>query len=52
MASEKGLIEIKESTKVDPNGTVRVMKTPKITGAGQQYFVNLFLNKASDNATA
>ncbi len=44
-SSEKGLFEIKESTKVDPNGSVRVMKTPKITGAGQQYFVELFLAK-------
>lgn len=44
-SSEKGLFEIKESTKVDPNGSVRVMKTPKITGTGQQYFVELFLTK-------
>lgn len=44
-SSEKGLFEIKESTRVDSNGSVRVMKTPKITGTGQQYFVELFLTK-------
>lgn len=51
-AMEKGLFEIKESTKTEPNGSVRIMRTTKVTGKGQMYFVNLFLNKASDNATA
>lgn len=50
-AMEKGLFEIKESTKTEPNGSVRIMRTTKVTGKGQMYFVNLFLNK-SDNATA
>lgn len=51
-AMEKGLFEIKESTKTEPNGSVRIMRTTKVTGKGQMYFVNLFLSKASDNATA
>lgn len=37
------LFEIKERTIVDGNST-RIVKTPKITGNGQQYFTNLFLN--------
>ena len=36
------LFEIKERTIVDGNST-RIVKTPKITGNGQQYFTNLFL---------
>ena len=37
------LFEIKERTIVDGNST-RIVKTPKITGNGQQYFTNLFLS--------
>lgn len=40
---ERGLFEIKESTYVTPDNCVHVSKTMKVTGAGQQYFVNLFL---------
>lgn len=36
------LFEIKDRTIVDGNST-RIVKTPKITGNGQQYFTNLFL---------
>ena len=42
-AMECGLLEIKESTSVNPDGSVRVNKTPKVTGKGQVYFINLFL---------
>jgi anti-repressor protein len=35
-----GLIEVKTRTINNPNGSVRVTKTPKITGKGQIYFVN------------
>ena len=42
-AMERGLLEIKESTSVNPDGSVRVNKTPKVTGKGQVYFINLFL---------
>lgn len=42
---ELGLFEVKESTINNPDGSVRVTKTTKITGKGQVYFVNLFLGK-------
>ena len=42
---EMGLFEIKERAVSNPNGVVRVTKTPKVTGKGQVYFVNLFLKK-------
>ena len=40
---ELGLFEIKESTHSNPDGSVRITKTPKVTGKGQQYFVNKLL---------
>ena len=40
---EMELFEVKERTINDPNGSVRVIKTPKVTGKGQQYFINKFL---------
>lgn len=39
------LFEIKESTHVNADGTVRITKTPKVTGKGQQYFINKFLKE-------
>lgn len=42
-AMEMGLLEVKESTISNPDGSIRVTKTPKITGKGQTYFVNKFL---------
>ncbi len=44
-AMELGLFEVKESTINNPDGSVRVTKTTKVTGRGQVYFVNLFLGK-------
>ena len=41
---EMGLFEIKETSVATPAG-VRITKTPKVTGKGQQYFVDLFLGK-------
>ena len=41
---ERGLMEIKERTINNPDGTTIVTKTPKVTGKGQQYFINKFLN--------
>lgn len=38
-----GLFEIKERTIPNPDGSLRVTKTTKVTGYGQQYFVNVFL---------
>lgn len=41
-----GLFEVKETTAVNPDGSVRINKTTKVTGKGQQYFINKFLNVA------
>ena len=38
-----GLFEIKERSINDPNGSVRITKTTKVTGKGQIYFINKFL---------
>ena len=40
---EMGLFEIKESVHIDGNGCNKISRTPKVTGKGQQYFVNKFL---------
>ena len=42
---ELGLFEIKETTISNADGSIRVTKTPKITGKGQQYFIHKFLNR-------
>ena len=42
---ERGLFEIKESTVNNPDGSVRINKTTKVTGKGQQYFINKFLGE-------
>lgn len=42
---ELELFEIKESTHLDGNGCNVTTKTPKVTGKGQVYFVNKFLNE-------
>ena len=38
-----GLFEIKETVIAHSDGHTSVNKTPKVTGKGQQYFVNVFL---------
>ena len=40
---EQGLFEIKESTHIHSDGHTVVTRTPKVTGKGQAYFVNKFL---------
>ena len=42
---EQGLMEIKE-TSVVHTGYTTISKTPKITGKGQVYFINLFLGRS------
>ena len=42
---DMGLFEIKETAINNPDGSIRISKTPKVTGKGQVYFINLFLNK-------
>lgn len=43
-----GLFEIKERTGVNPDGSIRISRTPKVTGKGQQYFINVFLSSAEN----
>ncbi|WP_302820226.1 MULTISPECIES: phage antirepressor KilAC domain-containing protein [Hungatella] len=40
---EMGLFEIKESSHLNGNGCNVTTRTPKVTGKGQQYFINKFL---------
>lgn len=42
---ELGLFEIKEGSYVNGSGVNITTKTPKVTGKGQQYFINKFLAK-------
>ena len=42
---DMGLFEIKETIINNPDGSIKISKTPKVTGKGQVYFINLFLNK-------
>jgi anti-repressor protein len=44
---ERGLFEIKKTSHSE-NGVMKTTSTPKVTGKGQQYFVNLFLNGDND----
>ena len=41
-AMELGLFEIKETVITNPDGSIRVSKTTKVTGKGQIYFVNRY----------
>lgn len=45
---EMGLFEIKESSHIHSDGHVSITKTPKVTGKGQTYFINLFLSKQKE----
>lgn len=40
---ELKLFEVKERTINNPDGSVRITKTTKVTGKGQSYFINKFL---------
>ena len=40
---EMELFEIKESVHIDGNGCNKITRTPKVTGKGQEYFINKFL---------
>lgn len=46
-AMEMKRFEVKESTVNNPDGSIRVNKTTKVTGKGQTYFVNRFLSEGS-----
>ena len=44
---ELELFEVKESTVNNPDGSVRINKITKVTGKGQQYFINKFLGEVA-----
>jgi anti-repressor protein len=46
MAMELGLFEIKETVITHADGHTSINKTVKVTGKGQQYFINKFLGMA------
>lgn len=41
---ELGLFRVVERTVLDGKNGVKIVKTPKVTGKGQQYFINKFKN--------
>lgn len=45
-AMENGWMEIKERAIHNPDGSIRLTRTPKVTGRGQQYFINRYLKQA------
>lgn len=45
-AMEQGLFEIKETVVTHADGHVAINKTPKVTGKGQQFFINKYLKEA------
>ncbi len=42
---EMKLLEIKERNVANPDGSIKIVKTPKVTGKGQIYFINKLLAK-------
>lgn len=48
---EMGLFEVKERTIANPDGSIRITKTPKVTGKGQVYFINKFVKGGSHDKT-
>lgn len=47
---QKRLFEVKESAVSNPDGSVRINRTTKVTGKGQQRFINKFLDKDEKSA--
>ena len=45
---ELGLFEVKESNVQNPDGSVRITRTTKVTGKGQIYFVNKFVGNVRE----
>lgn len=45
-AVERGWFEVVERTMQNPDGSVRITRTTKVTGKGQIYFINKLLTKA------
>ena len=42
-AMEMGLFEVKETAITNPDGSIRITRTTKVSGKGQQFFINKFL---------
>jgi len=51
-AMELGLFKVKETAVTHSDGHVTISKTPKVTGKGQQYFLDRYLGQASTRAVA
>jgi anti-repressor protein len=49
---ELGLFKIKETAIMHNSGPATISKTAKVTGKGQQYFVNYFINEKGDENAA
>lgn len=47
-AMKLGLFEVKETVRTLPDGHTTIDKTTKVTGKGQIYFINKFVDKESD----
>ena len=47
-AMKLGLFEVKETVRTLPDGHTTIDKTTKVTGKGQIYFVNKFVDKDGD----
>jgi anti-repressor protein len=47
-AMELGLFKVKETAITHSDGHVTISKTTKVTGKGQQYFINLLLGRGGD----
>lgn len=42
---DQGLFHVKETTITNPDGSIRITRTTKVTGKGQNFFVNKFLGE-------
>lgn len=51
-STELGLFEIKETSISHSDGHISISKTPKVTGKGQVYFVNKFLQEQVEQEVA
>lgn len=47
-AMELGLFRVKETAITHADGHITISKTTKVTGKGQQYFINLLLGRSGD----
>lgn len=50
-AVNMGILEVKETVITNLDGSTRITRTPKVTGKGQQYFVNRYLKNRDQDFT-